>query len=168
MVDKEMRGYHLFDLYTMFVHTCMGLWGIHTLKALVCLLCTFLFLSGMGEIDVGGYHLFNLYMLCLFRLVWGRQTCGGHHLFDFYNIFVQTGMGDTNVGGHHLFHLYTVFVQTGMRGYHFHLSSCLLPADSWISRICAMSTEPPLLPGQLRQPRRSDLSVTSTLQSVNW
>ena len=26
---------------------------------------------------------------------------------------------------------------------HLHLSSCLLPADSWISRICAMSSEPP-------------------------
>ena len=27
--------------------------------------------------------------------------------------------------------------------YHLHLSSCLLPADYWISRICAMSSEPP-------------------------
>ena len=26
---------------------------------------------------------------------------------------------------------------------HLHLSSCLLPADSWISRICAMSIVPP-------------------------
>ena len=26
---------------------------------------------------------------------------------------------------------------------HLHLSSCLLPADSWISRICAMSIIPP-------------------------
>ena len=43
---------------------------------------------------------------------------------------------------------------------HLHLSSCL-PADTWISRICAMSIRPPpLLPGQLRQPRQVDLSVT--------
>ena len=27
--------------------------------------------------------------------------------------------------------------------YHLHLSSCLLPADSMISRICAMCLEPP-------------------------
>ena len=50
---------------------------------------------------------------------------------------------------------------------HLHLSSCLLLADSWITRICAMSSEPPLLPGLFRQTKQSDLSVTSTLQSVN-
>ena len=44
---------------------------------------------------------------------------------------------------------------------HLHLSSCLLRTDSFISRICAMSTRPPspLLAGQLRQPRQIDLSV---------
>ena len=45
--------------------------------------------------------------------------------------------------------------------------SAILPADSLISRRCAMNEEPSLLPGQLRQLRRSGLSVTSTLQSVN-
>ena len=46
-----------------------------------------------------------------------------------------------------------------------HLSSCLLPADYWISRIYAMSTEPPppLLPGQLRQPRRSECYLHTTV-----
>ena len=34
---------------------------------------------------------------------------------------------------------------------HRHLSSCLLPTDSLISRIWAMSIPPPLLSGQLRQ-----------------
>ena len=46
---------------------------------------------------------------------------------------------------------------------HLHLSSCLLPADPWISRMCYEYTTPPpppLLPGQLRQPRQVDLSVT--------
>ena len=50
---------------------------------------------------------------------------------------------------------------------HLHLSSCLLLADSLISRICAMSSEPPLFPAQLLQARQSDLSVTSIPQSVN-
>ena len=47
--------------------------------------------------------------------------------------------------------------------YHLHLSSCLLPADSWISRICAMSSEPP---SSLANSCRPD-NLTSTLQSVN-
>ena len=48
---------------------------------------------------------------------------------------------------------------------HLHLSSCLLPADSLISRICAMCLEP-LFPAQLLLARQFDLSVTSIPQSV--
>ena len=49
-------------------------------------------------------------------------------------------------------------------------SSCIqLSAIARLLYITHMCYEyrTPLLPGQLRQPRRSDLSVTSTLQSVN-
>ena len=39
------------------------------------------------------------------------------------------------------------FVSNSAASYHLHLS------HSWISRICAMSSEPPLLPGKFRQPK---------------
>ena len=37
----------------------------------------------------------------------------------------------------------------------------------YITHMC-YEYKTPLLPGKLRQPRQSDLSVTSTLQSVSW
>ena len=47
--------------------------------------------------------------------------------------------------------------------HHLHPSSCLLPAESWISRICAMSSEPPSSLANSGWPN----NLASTLQSVN-
>ena len=51
---------------------------------------------------------------------------------------------------------------------HLHLSSCLLPADCLDITYMCYEFRIPLFPGQLMQARLSDLSVTSTQQSVNW
>ena len=69
--------------------------------------------TGMGDTDIGGHHLFDLYIMFV-QTGMGDTDEGGHHLFNLYIMFVQTGMGDTDEGGHHLFDLYIMFVQTGM------------------------------------------------------
>ena len=53
------------------------------------------------------------------------------------------------------------------RHYHLHLLMCLLPTDSLISRIMCYGYTILLLPGQLRQTRQDDLSVTFHTQSVS-
>ena len=52
-------------------------------------------------------------------------------------------------------------------GSHLHLSSCLLPADCLDITYMCYEFRTPLFPGQLLQARQSELSVTSTQQSVN-
>ena len=50
---------------------------------------------------------------------------------------------------------------------HLHLSSCLIPADSLISRICATSTRPPSSLANLDIPDKMTLVWPSTLQHIN-
>ena len=49
-------------------------------------------------------------------------------------------------------------------GYHLHLSSCLLPADTWTSHICPMSIR---LPSSLANSDKLIWVWPSTLQTVN-